>query len=252
MIRAPRCITTATVTAALALSACGASDLVSPPNDATELGDAFGSSGSGADGATAPLDQASSTSVGTVASTADVGCAIAVTGDYATTIGQGSASSDHWLSDEEVADARRDAAVTSTSSVAGGTVPVVAGVAPVFNWLVISCGDPNGEGFSLLANAGATASDVPFGPGTYSIAPGFLSGSEDRTQFSAIVDVGDGDRMFSLKSGPIEIIKFDSSGVAGTVEMQLEQSSSGGTPKQAVLVGDFEFSCSGGARCQPA
>jgi hypothetical protein len=58
--------------------------------------------------------------------------------------------------------------------------------------------------------------------------------------------------MFSLTSGTIEITKFDSSGVVGTVEMQLEQSLTGGTPKRAVLVGGFEFPCSGGARCQPA
>jgi len=245
-------MTTATVAALLALSACGASTMVAPPNVDTEVGDAFGSSGSGGNGATAPLDQVSDTSVGMVESTTDGGCAVTVTGDYSTTIAQGSASSDHWLSEQEVADALRDAMATQASSAAGDSLPVGAGVAPVFSWLVISCGDSGGEGFSLLANTGATASDVPFGPGTYSITPGFLSGSEDRTQFSAIVDVGDGERMFSLTSGTIEITKFDASGVAGTVEMELEQSFSDGTPKRAALVGEFEFPCSGGARCQAA
>ena len=245
-------MTTATVAGVLALTACGASTTVMPSSDATELGDAFGTSGTGANGATTPLDQVSDSSPDMVESTMDGGCAVTVSGGYSTTIGQGSASSDHWLSDQEVADARHDTLTTQGSSAAGDTLPTGAAIAPVFSWLVISCGDPSGEGFSLLANAGATAADVPFGPGTYAITPGFLSGSEDRTQFSAIVDVGDGERMFSLTSGTIEITKFDSSGVVGTVEMQLEQSLAGGTPKRAVLVGVFEFPCSGGARCQPA
>jgi hypothetical protein len=236
----------------LALSACGAPTTVAPAGDDTELGDAFGSSGTGGSGATARLDQASDSSPAMVESTTDGGCAVTVTGDYSTTIAKGSASSDHWLSEQEVADARDDTVTTQANSTAGNTLPVAADVAPVFSWLIISCGDSSGEGFSLLANAGASADDVPFGPGTYAITPGFLSGSEDRTQFSAIVDVGDGERMFSLTSGTIEITKFDSSGVAGTVEMELEQSFSGGTPKRAVLVGEFEFPCSGGARCQTA
>lgn len=244
-------MTAATVAGLLALSACGASTTVAPQSDATELGDAFGSSGTGGNGATAPLGQASDSPPEMVESTTG-GCAVTVTGDHSATIAQGSASSDHWLSDQEIADARHDTLATQASSPAGDTLPVGASVAPVFSWLVISCGDSSGEGFSVLANAGATAGDVPFAPGTYSITPGFLSGSEDRTQFSAIVDVGDGERMFSLASGTIEITKFDPSGVAGTVEMQLEQSFSGGTPKRAALVGTFEFPCSGGARCQAA
>lgn len=246
-------MTTATVTGLLALSACGTSTGMAPASDATELGDAFGSSGTVGNGATAPLAQASDSSPEVVESTmGGGGCAVTVTGDHSTTIAQGSASSDHWLSDQEIADARHDTSATQPSSDAGDTPTAGATVAPVFSWLVISCGDSSGEGFSVLANAGATAVDVPFGPGTYSITPGFLSGSEDRTQFSAIVDIGDGERMFSLTSGTIEITTFDPSGVAGTVEMQLEQSFSGGTPKRAVLVGTFEFPCSGGARCQPA
>ena len=245
--------TAATVAALLALSACGATTGVTPSSDATELGDAFGSSGTGGSGGGAPLAQASDSSPEVVESTmGGGGCAVTVTGDHSTTIGQGSASSDHWSSDQEIADARHDTSATRSSSPNGDTPQAGAAVAPVFNWLVISCGDSSGEGFSLLANAGATAVDVPFGPGTYSITPGFLSGSEDRTQFSAIVDIGDGERMFSLTSGTIEITRFDPSGVAGTVEMQLEQSFSGSTPKRAVLGGGFEFPCSGGGRCQTA
>ena len=242
----------AAVAGLLALSACGASTTTARPSDDTELGDAFGTSGTGGNGATAPLEQVGDSSPEMVESTMDGGCAVTVSGDYSTTIGQGSASSDHWLSDQEVAEALQDTLATQASSAARDTLPSGADIAPVFSWLVISCGDPSGEGFSLLANAGATAADVPFGPGTYAITPGFLSGSEDRTQFSAIVDVGDGERMFSLTSGTIEITTFDSSGVIGTVEMQLEQSLAGGTPKRAVLAGAFEFPCSGGARCQPA
>jgi hypothetical protein len=245
-------MTTAAVAALLALSACGMSTTAAPPIGDTELGDAFGTSGTGGNGATAPLEQVSDSSPEMVQTTTSGGCAVTVTGGYSTTIAQGSASSDHWLSDQEIADARHDTLATQTSSTGSDTLPVGADIAPVFSWLVISCGDPSGEGFSLIANAGATAGDVPFGPGTYAITPGFLSGSEDRTQFSAIVDVGDGERMFSLTSGTIEITKFDSSGIVGTVEMQLEQSLTGGTPKRAVLVGGFEFPCSGGARCQPA
>jgi hypothetical protein len=259
VIRASRSMTTAAVAGLLALSACGAAATIAPTSGETELGDAFGTSGTGGDGTTAPLEQVGDSSpemveptMETVEPTIDGGCAVTVTGGYSTTIAQGSASSDHWLSDQEVADARLEALATQTSSATGNTLSDGADIAPVFSWLVISCGDSRGEGFSVLANAGATAGDVPFGPGTYAITPGFLSGSEDRTQFSAIVDVGDGARMFSLTSGTIEITKFDSSGVAGTVEMQLEQPLSGGTPKRAVLVGGFEFPCSGGARCQPA
>ncbi len=246
-------MTTATLAALLTLGACGASTGLAPSNDATELGDAFGSSGTAGNGATAPLAQTSDSSSQTVESTmGGGGCAVTVTGDHSTTIAKGSASSDHWLSDQEIADARHDTSATQPISDTGDTSQAAATVAPVFSWLVISCGDSSGEGFSVLANAGASAGDVPFGPGTYSITPGFLSGNEDRKQFSAIVDIGDGERMFSLTSGTIEITKFDPSGVAGTVEMELEQSFSGGAPKRAVLAGTFEFPCLGGARCQAA
>lgn len=237
---------TAALISLLTLAACGASDIDAPPSDDNELGDAFGSSGSTA--SSSPIEPTTAVPVSDAAVTSHGGCAVTVSGDYTTTITQGTASSDHWLGDEEVAEALLDAENTPGTS-AAVSQPSVEGAAPVFNWLVISCGDSEGQGFSLLANANATATDVPFGPGSYAITPGFLSGSEDRTQFSAIVDVGDGELIFSPTSGVIDITRFDASGVAGTVTMELEQSLPQGTPKRASLVGTFDLPCTGGAGC---
>ena len=146
---------------------------LAPSNDATELGDAFGSSGTAGNGATAPPAQTSDSSSQTVESTmGGGGCAVTV-GRSLDHDREGFGFSDHWLSDQEIADARHDTSATQPISADGDTSPAAAGRRTVFSWLVISCGDLSGEGFSLLANAGASAGDVPFGPGTYSITPGF-------------------------------------------------------------------------------
>ena len=61
------------------------------------------------------------------------GCAVTVTGDHSTTIAKGSASSDHWLSDQEIADARHDTSATQpistrvTSQAAATVAPCSAG-----------------------------------------------------------------------------------------------------------------------------
>ena len=100
----------------LTLGACGASTGLAPSNDATELGDAFGLSGTAGNGATAPLLQTSDSSSQTVESTMGGGGCAARFGDHSTTIAKGSASSDHWLSDQEIADARHDTSATQPIS----------------------------------------------------------------------------------------------------------------------------------------
>ena len=72
-------MTTAIGIGLLALSACGTSTGMAPASDATELGDAFGSSGTGGNGATAPLGQASDSSPEMVQSTTGGGCVVTVT-----------------------------------------------------------------------------------------------------------------------------------------------------------------------------
>ena len=176
-----------------------------------------------------------------------------VTGDYTTTIASGSASSDHWLTPEQVSRARargRGGARPGSTAAAANLEAPSAGTAPMFSWLVISCGEEGGEGFKLLANDDATASDVPFAPGTYSIAPGFLTATEDRSEFSAIVDVGEPDRLFALTAGTVTITRFDDRVVRGTVSMQLERSPAAGAIERARLAGSFELPCSGGDLCR--
>jgi hypothetical protein len=245
-VRATRAVLVAAAAVSL-LTACAGTDSADVAATDGELGDAFGSSASSGQSAA----DASSAALSLEGPTAGGGCALTVTGDHSTTIAAGSASSDYWLTPEQVALAR-DALAETTVSADGETMGAAApddGVAPVFNWLVINCGDEQGEGLSILANTDATSEDVPFGPGRYVIAPGFLSGSEDRTQFSAVVNVGVGSEVYALTAGTIDVTRFDASGVAGSVSMDVELSLADGTTKHATLSGTFEFGCSGGDAC---
>ena len=250
-----RICTLAASAALLVLGAC-ADPAVTTTRSSDEVGDAFGSSASVESASAVPVDPEGSggtTADGAAAGTSTGGCALGVTGDYTTTIASGEASSDHWLTRDQVsrARARGGGGVRPGSTAGGAGLPEpAAGTAPMFNWLVISCGEEGGEGFKLLANDDATATDIPFAPATYSIAPGFLSATEDRSELSAIVDVGEPDRLFALTAGTVTITGFDETGVRGTVSMQLERTPTAGAVERARLTGHFELPCSGGDLCR--
>ena len=178
MIRASRNMTTATLQPLLTLGACGASTVwrrrTTPPSWAMRSAVRHRRQWRHRSPA-----QTSDSSSQTVESTmGGGGCAVTAPGDHSTTIAKGSASSDHWLSDQEIADARHD--TSATQPISTRVTPAAATVSRVqlarhLVW--------RSERRGLLRarhRAGASAGDVPSGPGTYSITPGFLSGNEDR------------------------------------------------------------------------
>lgn len=207
------------VTLVLFVAACGGGDdgddESSAPTTAAVDGDDAGAS-----------DAASSGATGT--------CSLEVTGgvEFSTDQpGRVPAFSDYWLD---------DAKLQSAAQVHDDYDARVAAGQQLFQIFQVACGDP--EGILLSTTDLTTRSDVPQGPGTYSVL-NFLD--KDKPGISAAIVVPDD--LFGVTGGEVVITRFDDEGVAGTFDLVGEELSisadQGAEPKTITITGSFDMPC---------
>jgi hypothetical protein len=116
--------------------------------------------------------------------------------------------------------------------------------------LIINCYNGNEFTVSLNPSVDATYADVPFEPGTYTIAGGSAIGSDaSSTEFTALVTIGDG--LYDLSEpGQLVISRWDEEGIEGSFSFAATESFAEGAPKNVSVEAKFEFDCVGGSRCE--
>jgi hypothetical protein len=183
-------------------------------------------------------------------------CEVKVAGDVqASWKGDGgvdAVGSDYWLSDDELRKALEFLA-TGTGEAKKKEVDEAMKKDPRFFILLINCAETAGEGIvSLSPSNDSKYSDIPFGPGEYTIASaGALGGAENPKEFGALFSGGGDDLWKVVERGSLKITKWDSSGIRGSFNFKVEEAfAEGTTPKNASVEGTFDFPCPTGDKCK--
>lgn len=219
----PRCVTVITVVAALVLGACGGSD-EEPDTDA----DRVTTEAPPAPDGTSVDESAEEPSEGEGPEPLPVigegSCRVVVTGDKQVEWTGGGTAGDiaasYWFTDE-------DREFFGDEFI-----------------LLMNC-DGAGGSLSLLTGPNANESNVPLGPGAYTLTSSGASVGDDL--FGALVVLTDSETNWSVMEpgGTLEITRFDQSGIAGTFEFPMEDSlasiSEGESEGTIVVSGEFDF-----------
>lgn len=208
------------------------------------LGCSSGDEGGSAEDPGSPPAAESDTDAG---ADTDLGsCNVTVTGDAELAIEKPAepvpASSDYWLSEDEMRNDTLDLVDDVDERIAAGQQVVVL--------LQVSCGDPTGAASVLLNTTDSTTrSDLPQGPGTYQLLdslaspePGIAAGLTTDDPFN-----------WQTLNGSIEITVWDDSHVAGAFEFEAEQAigfvEDGAEQLTATVKGTFDLPCQIGDNC---
>jgi hypothetical protein len=207
-------------------------------------------------------EAADTTEAADEADASGAGCNVDVTGEFETSWDSPDDAtavlSDYWQSDEEL-----KAVLDAMNQAGGGNVDVDAQIAeaeatgkPVLGLLLMNCSGPDGALVTFTHAISTTRSDLPFGPGTYAIAGGFLSGADVPANsilaLASMPGEAQGDTIWGFDEeaapGSLDITTWDNSTLEGTFTFPVTESLTD-TPRKAVVSGTFAFSCTGSTTC---
>lgn len=155
-------------------------------------------------------------------------------------------SSDHYLSDEQIQQARD----TPRPTVAGVAVPTLPpDAAPVAGWFILTCqgGDIT---LSITSDPRSSADDIPFRAATYPVGSGD-GGPEEMIAIASFFR--DPNQLWSVDGkGQLSLDRFDTQGAAGSFEIPMRRRNVDGSRTDEVVrfSGTFVVSCHSGPRCQ--
>lgn len=228
MIRTRRFHTTtfaALASASLVLAACGGGDESSPEagdsDTATEQTDAGGQT----DATEAPDSEATMPEL--PATDTDAGtCQVDVTGDVERSFtaggGMSAVNTDYWLT------------------------PAQKEVFGEGFYFIVNCQGEGDDYFGLLAGTTGNADTIPYGPGTYELAPtdAIFGGAGDGPFTIMLAFDGDEGVWGVAEAGTVEITEFDDDNIAGTVTFGAADvlADMAGTPERSAQVTvSFDF-----------
>lgn len=179
-----------------------------------------------------------------------VACKVGLTGARTATFNayddSSAFSSDHYLSEAELEQARN----TPRSTLVGITAPPFpAGAAPVAGWFILTCqgGDIT---LSITSDPRSTADDIPFEPAKYTIG----SGTGDPKELVAVVSFfRDPSQLWAVEPGAtLTVDRFDGTGAAGSFDIPMRRRNVDGTETEDLIrfTGAFAVACHSGSRCQ--
>ena len=226
-----RCLVVALV---LFAAACGGGDDDGESaSDASATDDAPAGSSSDADDSDGDDEVAASAGAGS--------CSAVFSGDKEFRVDEPAtipANSDYWLTDDQLQQA---------AAVHDDFDERVASGQQLLQILQIACGE--GDGVLFMSTDWTTRTDIPQGPGSYSVL-NYLD--KDKPGMSAAIVIP-GDELFGVTGGTLTISRFDDKGVAGSFDLTAEELSAfaEGAPMQLTVTGEFDLPCwSGGGACE--
>jgi hypothetical protein len=154
-------------------------------------------------------------------------------------------SSDHYLSERELEQARS----TPRSTLAGVAAPTLPpDAAPVAGWFILNCqgGDIT---LSVVSDPRSTTDDIPFGSATYRVGSG-TGGTEELIVIASFFR--DPSQLWSAESGAtLTVERFDEEGAAGSFDIPMRRTNVDGTPTDDRIrfTGGFVVTCRSGSRC---
>jgi hypothetical protein len=121
---------------------------------------------------------------------------------------------------------------------------------PVLSLLIVNCVRDSTHSLSLFPTDASTRSDVPFGPGSFDIAPGGPFGSADAGAglFTMLMSL-DADALWGTTAGSLEIIAWDLAHVVGSFRLEIQEALTDDA-RTGTIEGSFDLACVGSACAQ--
>jgi len=205
---------------------------------------------------TAPPGTTGTTGAATTAATAAPAgtkvageCTITVTGDREETLTFAqsiySFSSDHWIGEDEL----RGTVEALGEDIAGGSFEeITARGEPVITFFSVSCADPDNliQGVTATHTNGTLVGAFPEAPGSYPITGGLFNAGGTPGTVIADFSYGDDELYRTIPdSGTLDITRWDSEAVEGSLSFSAEESFVEGNPRRVTVTVGFSFLCDG-------
>lgn len=113
----------------------------------------------------------------------------------------------------------------------------------------MNCVGDSDNTISFSVSNDTTRNDLTFGPGSYPIGGGLFSSGEPAGTFNALLSVEEASIIWGVDSGTFEITRWDNSRIEGRFEFTAHETFVDTEPREAEVVGTFNFSCKTSSSC---
>ncbi len=199
--------------------------------------------------AAAESSRAETTTAASESQTAAGECTITVTGDRTETLtfpqNVYSFSSDHWIGEDEL----RGTIEALGEEIAGGSFEeITARGEPIITFFSLSCADPDNliQGVAATHTNGTLRSAFPQAPASYPVTGGLFDAAGTAATVIADFSFSD-DELYGTvpESGTLDITRWDSTAVEGTLSFSARESFVDENPREVAVTVAFSFLCEG-------